>query len=183
MYRLGGPGIPDVDGALVESVFNHMIDRMRPPKGQPWASRAQRMADALVELVRNYADVRAIEHPCPLFVVEVPLEGPAELNGVPLPVGTVEALRASAKIEPVLVDEGGARIATGRVSATVPPKVRRAVLRRDGHCRFGECDRRHGLQVHHLWSKSWGGGDDQSNLASICVAGGTDHHAQLVPHG
>jgi hypothetical protein len=95
----------------------------------------------------------------------------------------VEALRASAKIEPVLVNEGGARIATGRVSATVPPKVRRAVLRRDGHCRFGECDRRHGLQVHHLWPKSWGGGDAQSNLASICVAGGTDHHAQLVPHG
>jgi hypothetical protein len=30
---------------------------------------------------------------------------------------------------------------------------------------------------------SWGGGDDQSNLALVCVGGGTDHHAQLAPHG
>jgi hypothetical protein len=48
---------------------------------------------------------------------------------------------------------------------------------------MGDCDRRHGLQVHHLWPKSWGGGDEQSNLASICVGGGTDHHADLAPHG
>jgi hypothetical protein len=182
MYRLGGPGLPDVDGALVETVFTHMIDRMRPPKGQPWASRAQRMADALVELARNYADVQAIEHPCPLLVVEVPLEGPAELNGVPLPAGMVEKLRASAKIQPVLVDDDGVEITRGRAASTLPPRVRQSVLRRDGHCRF-DCDRRHGLQVHHLWPKSWGGTDDQSNLAAVCVGGGTDHHGDLAPHG
>jgi hypothetical protein len=56
------------------------------------------------------------------------------------------------------------------------------VLRRDGHCRF-DCDRRHGLQVHHLWPKSWGGSDDPSNLASVCVGGGTDHHEGMAPHG
>jgi hypothetical protein len=39
------------------------------------------------------------------------------------------------------------------------------------------------LQVHHLWPKSWGGGDEQSNLAAMCVGGGTDHHADLAPHG
>ena len=32
--------LPDVDGALVESVLNRMIDGMRPAAGQPWASRA-----------------------------------------------------------------------------------------------------------------------------------------------
>jgi hypothetical protein len=37
--------------------------------------------------------------------------------------------------------------------------------------------------VHHLWPKSWGGSDDPSNLAGVCVGGGTDHHANLVPHG
>src|SRR5262249_54331591 len=103
MYRMGGPGLPDVDGALVESVFTHMIDRMRPPKGQPWASRAHRMADALVELARNYADVQAVEHPSPLFVAQVPPEGPAEICGIRLPEGMVEELRASAKVQPVLV--------------------------------------------------------------------------------
>jgi hypothetical protein len=182
MYRIGGPGLPDVDGALVEMVFTHMIDRMRPPKGQPWASRAHRMADALVELVRNYADVQALEHPCPLFVVEVPLEGPAEINGVPLPAGMVEKLRAQALVQPVLVDDDGTEVTRGRAAPTLPARVRRSVLRRDGHCRFN-CDRRHGLQVHHLWPKSWGGSDDSSNLASVCVGGGTDHHDDLEPHG
>jgi hypothetical protein len=28
--------IPDLDGALVENVLNHMIDRMHPAKGEPW---------------------------------------------------------------------------------------------------------------------------------------------------
>jgi hypothetical protein len=183
MLRFGGNGLPDVDGALVESVLNHMVDRMKPPKGHPWESRAARTADALVELVRNYADVHAVEHPGPWFVVDVPLEGPAEGCGIPLSEATVERLRASAKVTPRLVDDFGAEVARGKAAASLPPRVRESVLRRDGHCRLGDCDRRHGLQVHHLWPKSWGGSDDQSNLAGVCVGGGTDHHADLVPHG
>ena len=41
----------------------------------------------------------------------------------------------------------------------------------------------HCLQVHHLWPVSWGGGDEQSNLALVCVGGGTDHHGHLAPTG
>jgi len=61
--------------------------------------------------------------------------------------------------------------------------VVRGVRRRDGKCRWPGCDRRAGLQVHHLWPVSWGGGDDQSNLALVCVGGGTDHHGLMAPHG
>ena len=43
----------------------------------------------------------------PLLVVQVPLSGPAEVAGVPLPDAMVEQLRANASIEPVLVDETG----------------------------------------------------------------------------
>jgi hypothetical protein len=183
MLRFGGAGLPDLDGALVEAVLDQMVDRMRPAKGAPWESRAARTADALVELARNYADVHAVEHAAPLLVVQVPLEGPAEICGIPLPDGMVEKLRAAATVKPVLVDDQGTEVVRGRAAPTLPARVRKAVLRRDGHCRLGDCDRRHGLQVHHLWPKSWGGGDDQSNLASVCVGGGTDHHADLAPHG
>jgi hypothetical protein len=183
MLRFGGAGLPDLDGALVESVLTHMVDRMKPAKGEAWESRATRTADALVELCRNYADVEAVEHTTPLLVVQVPLEGLAEVCGIPLPDGVVAKLRAAAKVTPVLVDEFGGEVARGKATASLPPRVRESVLRRDGHCRMGDCDRRHGLQVHHLWPKSWGGGDEQSNLASICVGGGTDHHADLAPHG
>ena len=183
MFRFAGAGLPDVDGALMESVLTHMVDRMKPAKGGQWESRAARTADALVELARNYADVQAVEHPAPLFVVQVPVEGPAEICGIPLPEGMVEKLRASATVKPVLVDDDGAEIARGKAAPSLSPRVRASVLRRDAHCRCGDCDRRHGLQVHHLWPKSWGGGDEQSNLAAVCVAGGTDHHADLAPHG
>ncbi len=183
MLRFGGGGVPDVDGALVDSVLNHMVDRMKPAKGQPWESRAARTADAIVELARNYAHVHAVEHPTPLFVVQVPMEGPAEVCGIPLPAGMVEKLRTSAKVKTVLVDAHGAEVTRGKAAPSLPPRIRESVLRRDGHCRLGDCDRRHGLQVHHLWPKSWGGSDDQSNLAAVCVGGGTDHHADLAPHG
>jgi len=183
LLRFGGNGLPDVDGALVDAVLNHMVDRMKPSKGERWESRAARTADALVELARNYADVHAVEHPGPWFVVEVPMGGPAEVCGIPLPDSMVEGLRASARIKTRVVDEHGSEIARGKAAPSLPPRVRESVLRRDGHCRFGDCDRRHGLQVHHLWPKSWGGSDDQSNLASVCVGGGTDHHADLAPHG
>jgi hypothetical protein len=173
MLRFGGAGLPDLDGALVEAVLDQMVDRMRPVKGQPWESRAARTADALVELARNYADAHSVEHPAPSLVI----------CGIPLPDGMVEKLRASAKVKPVLVDDHGTEIARGKAAPSLPPRVRESVLRRDGHCRFGCCDRRHGLQVHHLWPKSWGGSDDPINLAGMCVGGGTDHHADLAPHG
>jgi len=183
MYRFGGAGMPDLDGALMESVLTHMVDRMRPANGRPWTSRAARTADALVELARNYADVHAVEHPTPLLVVQVPMDGPAEICGIPLPDGVVEKLRASAQLRDVLAPELGVDVARGEAAPSLPPRVRESVLRRDGHCRLGDCDRRHGLQVHHLWPKSWGGSDDQSNLAGVCVGGGTDHHVDLAPHG
>ncbi len=175
--------LPDLDGALVESVLNRMIDRMRPVGGEPWASRAHRGADALVELCRNHADTDAVTGPRPHLVVQVPVDGPAEIVGIPLPDTMVEALRARATVEPVLVDARGTTIAAGRARPALSPKVTRAVLLRDGHCRWPGCTRRTGLQVHHLWPRSWGGTDELENLAATCVGGSTDHHPRLAPHG
>ena len=192
MLNLRG-ALADVDGALVETTFTELVDRMRPTKGEPWANRDQRAADALVAMCRTHrnhdsGDLARTELPQvpaakPLYVVEVPQHGPALVAGVPLPDTIVETLRASANIEPVLVDDDGVPIARGRVFAALSPKITRAVLLRDGRCRCGTCDRRHGLQVHHLWPRSWGGSDEVSNLAAVCIGGGTDHHPMLVPHG
>jgi hypothetical protein len=175
--------LPDLDGALVEMVFNQVIDQMRPAKGAQWETRARRGADALVELCRNYADVHAVATPNVRMVVYVPEQGPATIAGIPLADEQVEALRAQAGVEPVLVDAGGDPVVVGGTRSNLSAKTLRAVRVRDGHCRWPGCDRRTGLQVHHLWPVSWGGGDERSNLASVCVGGGTDHHAQLAPQG
>jgi uncharacterized protein DUF222/HNH endonuclease len=187
--------LPDVDGARFEATINRMVDRMRPPKGEAWDTRDHRGADALVELCDRSEhtddnddnddnnDCRMSLAPRPLFVVEVPQHGPAEIAGIPLPDAMVEQLRANAAIEPVLVDDHGARLATCTRRSVLSPKITRAVLLRDGHCRWPGCERGTGLQIHHLVPRSWGGGDDIANLAAVCTGGGTDHHTKLVPHG
>jgi hypothetical protein len=70
-------------------------------------------------------------------------------------------------------------LAVGRRASTLSPKVTRAVLLRDGHCRWGHCDLRYGLHAHHLRPRSWGGGDELSNLAMVASV----HHPLLIPHG
>jgi len=177
--------LPDFDGALVEAVFDRRTDRMRPAKGRPWDSRAHRMADALVELCRREHDRRqdgGVASPDPVavrMVVHVPLHGPAEVAGIPLPDAMVEALRAQATIEPVLVDDDGAVLEVGRAQSAISTKIQRAVLLRDGHCRWPGCDRARHLHVHHLIPRTWGGSDEIANLAVVC----SHHHPQLVPQG
>jgi hypothetical protein len=115
------------------------------------------------------------------LVVQVPRSGPAEVAGIPLPDSLVEKLRANARIEPQLVGDDGTVLAVGKQFSAVSPKIARAVMLRDGHCRCGNCDTRRGLQIHHLRPRSWGGTDDPSNLAVVSAADG--HHQMLVPTG
>jgi hypothetical protein len=188
MLNLRGQ-LPDLAGSLFENTINAVVDAMRPPKGQPWDSRDHRAADALVQLCeranepcdcdeRDSGPTRAGK---PLLVVEVPPSGSATVAGVPLPDAVVEQLRANAIIEPVLVDDHGAPQVVGRRFPGLSEKIARAVLLRDGHCRCGTCDIRHGLQIHHLVPRSWGGTDEISNLAAVCVV--TGHHQMLIPNG
>jgi HNH endonuclease len=79
----------------------------------------------------------------------------------------------------VLVDDERLAVAVGKRFSVVSPKFARAVLSRDGHCRIPGCERRHGLEVHHLRPRSWGGADEIANLAAVCPS----HHRTLVPHG
>jgi hypothetical protein len=101
------------------------------------------------------------------------------LAGIPLPERMVASLRAEAKVEPVLVNGDGEALAVGRVEPMLSEKTKRVVKLRDGKCRWPGCDRRVGLEVHHLVPSSWGGSDDRWNLATVC----SKHHARLAPQG
>jgi hypothetical protein len=111
--------------------------------------------------------------------VAVPLDGPAEIAGVPIADSVLEQLRANASITLVLVDHDGAVMGIGRAAPGLSSKLRRAVQLRDTRCRVPGCGRRRGLQVHHLVPRTWQGSDDISNLAAVCPA----HHRLLIPHG
>jgi hypothetical protein len=184
MLHLRG-ALADVDGAIFETVLKQMVEQKKPAKGQPWDTFEHRAADALLDLVETYRGRRTDETTTVSgahLVVEVPLSGPATVAGIPLPDAMVEQLRASARIEPHLVDDDGNRIVIGRTEAIVSAKTKRAVLLRDGKCRIHGCDVRGPLDVHHLIPRSWGGTETMDNLAAVCK-GGHGHHGILVPQG
>jgi len=174
--------LPDAMGDTFEMTINQLTERMKPGQGQPWIPFEQRAADALLQLCEAPGeDDDGAPSLGPLGIIQtaVPLRGPAEIAGIPIPDTLLEQLRANASIEPVLVDDDGAPIAIGRRTPLLSPKLRRAVLLRDGKCRVPGCGRRKGLQVHHLLPRTWGGRDDISNLAAVCPA----HHRLLIPYG
>jgi hypothetical protein len=181
----GGFALPDVMGQKLEKTIEHLTDKAKPPPGHAWDSFEHRAADALVAMCDAVDAAERIEHPMaaakPLLQVPVPLTGPAEIAGIPLPDALVEQLRANATIEPVLVDDMGAPVAVGTRTSALSPKVARAVMLRDGHCRIPGCDVCYGLNAHHIQPVSLGGSDDPSNLATVCVPAG--HHQKLIPHG
>jgi hypothetical protein len=178
MLHLHGQ-LPDVMGAEFEAAILALSEQMKPGKGQVWDSFEHRAADALVALCAMHGDDRPSSAPLTVLQVAVRLEGPAEIAGVPIADSLLEQLRANASIEPVLVGDDGAPIAIGSRVPALSPKIRRAVLLRDGKCRVPGCGRRHGLESHHLRPRTWGGADELANLAAVCPT----HHRQLVPHG
>src|SRR2546421_10550906 len=73
----------------------------------------------------------------PLFMIQVPQDGPAEIAGIPLPDAMVEHLRANASIEPVLVDDEGVAVAGGGRWPRPSPQRHRAGLLGPGDSRRG----------------------------------------------
>jgi hypothetical protein len=175
--------LPDLMGVKVEATFKKLVEAMRPAQGQPWERWDRRAADALLLMCDAVDAADRIETPMAaapaLLVTEVPLHGPATIAGIPLPDAMVEQLRASASVEPLLVDDDGFPMAIGRCKSSLSPKIIRSVMLRDQHCRCGNCDLRYGLQVHHLRPRTWGGSDEISNLAAVAGV----HHPVLIPNG
>ena len=180
MLHLRGQ-LPDVMGATFEATIRQLSEQRKPAKRQAWDSFEHRAADALLKLCAepDANDDGPTLAPRPVLQGQVPLSGPAEIAGVPIADSLLEQLRANASIEPVLVDDDGVPVAVGKRFTVLSPKIARAVLLRDGHCRVPGCAVRHGLEVHHLRPRSWGGTDEIANLAVVCAS----HHRTLVPHG
>jgi hypothetical protein len=171
--------IPDVEGAVVRSVLERMVERRRPPKGEPWDTYAHRGADALVDLCKNYPDAT----PGPLrshITFHVPPDGPAEVDGIPIAEPTLTRLIDDATVATVTVENGhlyGARTDTD----DIPTATKRFVRARDHHCRVGTCEETRGLENHHLVPQCEGGSHDPNNV----VLAGTPcgHHQMLIPNG
>lgn len=81
--------------------------------------------------------------------------------------------------------KGRANGASTRAKQTVPPAVRRAVLRRDHErCQVTGCRNTTFLDLHHIELRSEGGQNDPENLVTVCtVHHRAAHRGELVISG
>ena len=96
-------------------------------------------ADALVDLCTNYADAEPVRRAKPHVVVHVPLEGPAEVDGIAIAETTLAEVMADAVISTAVID-ANTICGTRTDGDDIPEAVKRFVRQRDQHCRVGTCD-------------------------------------------
>ena len=174
--------LPEVEGALVDKVFDLMAERRRPAAGEAWDSLAHRMADALVDLATNYADVERTSRPV-IEVVEIfdPRREPgAEVDGQPIAAETLAALKLNATVRRCVVDETGCARTVHKPRRALPTDVERHVRRRDTTCRVPGCEATTNLQIHHTEPVcDFGDTHLVHKLVAVCPG----HHRVLIPHG
>jgi hypothetical protein len=146
-----------------------------------------RSADALVAMARLALAAPADAAP---LVPEVVIVDRATLTGAndngrcyldgacAIPPETARRLACDATVVALIEGANGTPLDVGRKRRTPPPRLRRALRRRDGGCRFPGCGRRRFLHAHHIvhWSK--GGETRLRNLILLC-----SHHHRLVHEG
>jgi hypothetical protein len=90
---------------------------------------------------------------------------------------TAQRLACSSAMEHIIFRANGS-VEPGERSGPVPERLRRAVLVRDGGCRYPGCTQRTYVDVHHVVYRSHGGPTVASNLCCLCR-----WHHRLVHEG
>jgi len=171
-------GLLDAEGgALVRTA----IDALDAPV--PGDARAvwQRRADALVELAKRQLQSGGLpsvagERPhVTVTTTEATLRGergcPAgEMRWAgPVIAETARRVACDASVTRVVVGAGGEPLSVGRASRVIPAAMRRALVVRDGGCRFPGCDRpSEWTDAHHVVHWADGGETKLDNLVLLC---------------
>ena len=141
---------------------------------------AQRRADALVEICRQYLDQADPSHSggekphvsvlVDLAVLQGTRPGRSETSrGTVLDPDTARRLACDAGISRIIVNGPSEPLDVGRRTRTIPPAIRRALVVRDGGCTHDGCDRpSHWCDAHHLIHWADGGPTSLDNLRLLC---------------
>lgn len=143
-------------------------------------SALQRRADALTELCRSWldhSDRPQVAGERPHVVVTVDLESlerrlgrRCELEDTgPITPETARRLACDAGVSRVLMSRSSEPLDVGRKTPVVPTGMRRALVIRDGGCRFPGCGRPHAwCDAHHVEHWADGGETALENLVLLC---------------
>jgi Domain of unknown function (DUF222)/HNH endonuclease len=193
MVRVDGDLDPETGEALLTAVGAIMDAESRSPDPSDRRTPAQRRADALGEVCRQWlegADRPSVGGEKPHLTVTVDVEalregegggGTAELDHVgPVRPEVARRLGCDASIMRVVMAGRSEPLDVGRRTPVVPPPMRRAVIVRDRGCRFPGCDRPHPwCQAHHVVHWADGGPTAVPNLLLLC----SRHHRMVHRRG
>ena len=100
-------------------------------------------------------------------------------SGAELTVFELRKLACDAGIIPAVLNGPSEVLDIGRITRTIPPQIRRALIARDQGCVWPGCDKAPIDCVgHHIWHWIDGGPTSVPNLASLCHR----HHHNLHQH-
>jgi len=177
MVRLDGNLDPETGETLLTALGAVLDAEARSGKGEDDRTPAQRRADALAEVCRQWLD--GSERPTvagerPHVTVTVGAEAlgahTSELDHVgPVPPETARRIACDASVMRVVMAGGSEPLDVGRRTPVVRPAMRRAVIVRDRRCRFPGCDRPHTwCDAHHVVHWADGGDTAVPNLLLLC---------------
>ena len=181
MVRVDGDLDPEAGQMLLTALRAVMDADAHAHRGLEFRTPPQRRADALGELCRAWMDssdrpVVLGERPHVLVTLDLEaLEGRAgrsELVDVgPVTPETARRLACDAKVSRIITDGGSQPLDVGRSSKVIPPALRRAVIVRDGGCRFpGAVVRRAGATPTTSCTGPTAGGPRSTTCSSLPAA-------------
>ncbi len=191
MVRVDGDLDAETGETLLTALRAVLDDEAKSGTAQDLRSPAQRRADALGEICRQWLDRGdrpqvGGEHPHVSLTVGVDVLSGRGLDTCELDhTGIVDAetarrLTCDASISRVVMSGRSEPLDVGRRTQVVPPAMRRAVVVRDEHCRFPGCDRPQSwCDAHHVVHWARGGATALPNLLLLCRR----HHRMVHERG
>jgi hypothetical protein len=175
--------VPSDDGARLLAAIERAMPP-RDPRTEGSVTPDQRRADGLVALARATLGADTdVDRATVVAVVELAAvcdddpTATAELEtGQPLATETARRLLCDGRLQVVVQDRDGVAVGVGTTARVVTPAMRRALMRRDGRCRFGDCTSTRFLEAHHI--VAWPSPTTMGNLAMICW-----HHHHAIHEG
>ena len=178
-YKVWGQ-FPGSDGRIIEQALTHRADQFPPLPDGRRCPQAQGRADALVSIAQDSLHGPHPEGPPAASLVSIFVDAheAAQSNGetgAAIDVGprvgplTLEEILCDGQVEILVTARDGTPLTVGPTARTIPPKLKRFILNRDGGaCTADGCRSRYRLQPHHILPKSHGGIHDPDNLTTLC---------------
>lgn len=178
-YKLWGQ-FAGSDGRIIEQALTHRSDQFPPLPDGRRCPQAQGRADALVSIAQDSLHGSRPEAPPAAALVSIFVdaheaarsngETGAEIDAGPrVGPSTLEEILCDGRVEILATAQDGTPLTVGPTARTIPPKLRRFILHRDGGaCTADGCRSRYRLQPHHIRPRSRGGTLDPDNLTTLC---------------